>query len=138
MTDSDWSVEDLARIAAARQRHVRLGQARNAPRSTSETRVALVAFERGIPDSELEQFWYVNRKGAKQRFFNHEAFAKKYGVDIHWVWDGELSRHPRGPAPRSETRSNVRPYGRRGRGMKRRRRSNKEAGLAAHARRLKR
>src|SRR5258705_2732353 len=73
----------------------RLCQARNAPPATTETRIALVAFERGIPDRELEQFYFVNRKGAKKRHFDHQAFAKKYDVDIHWIWEGDLSKHPR-------------------------------------------
>jgi hypothetical protein len=71
-------------------------QAREAPRATTETRVAWVAYERGITDRQLEQFYYVNRKGAKQRHFNTEAFAKKYGVDTQWLWHGELIGHPRG------------------------------------------
>jgi hypothetical protein len=62
----------------------------------AETRVALVAFERGISDRQLEQFYYVNRKGSKRRHFNYEGFAKKYDVDIKWIWEGELFRHPRG------------------------------------------
>jgi hypothetical protein len=61
-----------------------------------ETRVALVAFERAISDRQLEQFYFVNRKGAKKRWFNTPAFAKKYDVDIHWLWDGDLCGHPRG------------------------------------------
>jgi hypothetical protein len=99
---SDWSVEDLARISAAHHRRVRLCQARNAPRATSKTRIALVAFERGISDRELEQFYYVNRKGAKKRYFDDKAFAKKYDVDIHWIWDGDLCGHPRGPVLREK------------------------------------
>src|ERR1019366_8512465 len=57
----------------------------NAPRASSESRVALVAFERGISAKELERFYYVNRKGSKTRYFDHHAFAEKYGVDIHWI-----------------------------------------------------
>jgi hypothetical protein len=85
---TDWTPEELARVSAAHLRCVRLCQARQAPRATTETRIALVAFERGLTDRHLEQFYYVNRKGAKKRYFDHEAFAKKYGVDIHWLWDG--------------------------------------------------
>jgi hypothetical protein len=76
-----------------------LRQAKNAPPATMETRIALVAFERGISDRQLEQFYFVNRKGAKKRHFNHEAFAKAYDVDIRWIWEGELCRHPRGLKP---------------------------------------
>jgi hypothetical protein len=37
----------------------------------------------------------VNRKGAKTRRFDHRAFAEKYGVDIHWIFRGDLCAHPR-------------------------------------------
>jgi hypothetical protein len=63
-------------------RLVRIRRARDC-RATTETRIAMVAFERGISDRQLEQFYFVNRKGAKQRHFDVHAFAKKYGVDIH-------------------------------------------------------
>jgi hypothetical protein len=92
---TDWSVEDLARVSAARDRFARLRRGR-ASESTAETRIALVAFERGLSDRELEQFYYVNRKGAKLRHFDNEAFAKRYGVDIRWIWEGDLCKHPRG------------------------------------------
>jgi hypothetical protein len=93
---TDWTLPELAKYKAAHLRCTRLCQARNAPRATSETRVALVAFERGLSDRQLEQFYYVNRKGAKKRHFDTEAFARKYDVDIRWLWDGELCGHPRG------------------------------------------
>jgi hypothetical protein len=89
---TDWTPEELA----AHLRCVRLCQARQAPRATTEMRIALVAFERGISTKELERFYFVNRKGAKKRHFDHHAFAKKYGVSIHWIWDGALCEHPRG------------------------------------------
>lgn len=65
-------------------------------RSTTETRIALVAFELGLSAKELEQFYFVRRSDAKKRHFNHKAFAEKYSVDLYWLWDGELFRHPRG------------------------------------------
>ena len=99
---ADWTPEELATISAAHLGCVRLCQARQAPRATTETRIALVAFERGISDRQLEQFYYVNRKGATKRHFNHEAFAKKYDVDIRWIWEGDLCKHPRMPAPPRE------------------------------------
>jgi hypothetical protein len=94
---ADWTPEELARISAAYLRCARLCQARNAPRATTETRIALVAFERGLSDRQLEAFYYVNRKGAKKHHFDTHAFAEKYGVDIHWLWEGDLCGHPRGP-----------------------------------------
>jgi hypothetical protein len=96
---ADWTPEELAKYKAAHLRCVRLRQARNAPPATTETRIAFVAFERGISDHQLEQFYYVNRKGAKKRHFDHEAFAKAYDVDIRWIWEGELCKHPRGLKP---------------------------------------
>ena len=93
---TDWSVEDLTRLSAARLRFARLRQAQHGSKSTTEMRIALVAFERGLSDRELEQFYYVNRKGAKKRYFDHDAFAKKYGVSVDWIRDGDLCEHPRG------------------------------------------
>jgi hypothetical protein len=86
-----------------------LSQARNAPSSTEETRVALVSQELGLSDADLEPFYFTNRKGAKKRFFNHEAFAQKYGVDVHWLWEGSLREHPRHlKPPARRTNSNGR------------------------------
>jgi hypothetical protein len=77
-------------------------------KATTETRIALVAFERGLSDRQLEQFYFVNRKGAKKRHFDTEAFAKKYDVDIRWIWDGELCKHPRGLARKQPSKTNRR------------------------------
>src|SRR5205814_433531 len=57
--------EDFARLSATRLRFARLRRAQKGTKSNEDTRVALVAFERGITNKELEQFYYVNRKGAK-------------------------------------------------------------------------
>lgn|SRR5882724_948133 len=73
---TDWTLEELTRLKSGHDRCKRLGQARRAPAATSETRIALVAFELGLTDRQLEQFYYVNRKGAKKRHFDHHAFAK--------------------------------------------------------------
>ena len=89
---SDWSEEDLARISAAQLRFTRLNQARRS-RSTTETRVALVAIERGISTKQLARFYYVKRKGGKTRYFDYRAFAEKYGVDKQrWSVVGVLPR----------------------------------------------
>jgi hypothetical protein len=103
-----WTPEEIGRIAATRDFHVRMRQAREAPPATTETRVAWVAYERGISDRQLEQFYFYNRKNSKTRHFNTEAFAKKYGIDIQWLWHGELSEHPRGL--RKQSRKGSRPH----------------------------
>jgi hypothetical protein len=72
-----------------------LAQARNAPRSNTETRIALVSQQLGLSDADLEPFFYVRRKGSKRRYFNQEAFAKNYGISIRWLWDGSLREYPR-------------------------------------------
>ena len=87
--------EQLITKCEAHDRCIRIRGARQAPESTPQTRVALVAFERGLSVRHLEQFYYTNRKGAKRRYFNYEAFAEKHGIDIHWIWDGDLRGHPR-------------------------------------------
>jgi hypothetical protein len=106
---ADWTPEELARISAARHRRVRLCQARQAPPATTETRIALVAFERGISAKELERFYYVNRKGSKKRYFDNYAFAEKYGVSVHWLWEGDLCEHPRGLTRQRTRKSSRRP-----------------------------
>jgi hypothetical protein len=50
----------------------------------------------------------VNRKGAKKRHFDTEAFTKKYDVDIRWIWDGELCKQPRGLARKQPSKTNRR------------------------------
>jgi hypothetical protein len=93
---TECSDEALATLLSEEHRRlVRIRRARDC-RATTETRVALVAFELGLSDRQLEQFYCVNREGAKKRHFDREAFAKKYGIDIHWLWDGDLRGHPRG------------------------------------------
>jgi hypothetical protein len=72
-----------------------LAQARNAPRSNTETRIALVSQQLGLSDADLEPFFYVRRKGSKRRYFNQEAFAQNYGISIRWLWDGSLQEYPR-------------------------------------------
>jgi hypothetical protein len=90
------SEEALATLLSEKHRRlIRIRSARDC-RPTTETRIALVAFDLGISDRQLEQFYFVNRKGAKKRWFDHDAFAKKYSVDIHWLWEGDLRGHPRG------------------------------------------
>jgi hypothetical protein len=74
---NDWSVEDLARLSATRLRFARLRQAQRGPKSTAETRIALVAFEHGLSDSELEQFYFVNRKGRQEAPFRRARIRKK-------------------------------------------------------------
>jgi len=105
---TQWSAEDLAALSETRRRFIRLRLAQGC-KATTETRIALVAFERGLTDRQLEQFYYVNRKGAKKRHFNTEAFAKKYGIDIRWLWDGELCGHPRGLTRKQPSKTNRRP-----------------------------
>jgi hypothetical protein len=70
-------------------------QARNAPGATHDTRVALVSQQLGLSDTDLELFYYVNRKGSKKRYFDYPAFAEKYGISIDWLREGYLPAHPR-------------------------------------------
>jgi hypothetical protein len=70
-------------------------QARNAPKATDDTRVALVSQQLGLSDADLEPFYYVNRKGSKKRYFDYPAFAERYGISVDWLDDGYLPAHPR-------------------------------------------
>jgi hypothetical protein len=111
---SDLSVEALRALLSEEQRRlIRIRQARHhAPKATLETLVALVAFDRGISDRQLEQF-YVSRKGAKKRRFDHHAFAKKYDISLDWLWEGDLRGHPRGMTkqPRKNSCQSIQPQG---------------------------
>jgi hypothetical protein len=57
-------------------------QALNAPKAVAETRVILVASQLGLSEEEIDRFYFVRRKGTKNRHFDYQAFAKKYGVSI--------------------------------------------------------
>jgi hypothetical protein len=69
--------------------HKRMCAARKAPKSSSETRLALFIAERGITEAELKPFYRTRRKGGKPRFDYH-AFAYKYDIDLDWLWEGDL------------------------------------------------
>jgi hypothetical protein len=84
---SEWTLEELAKLQATRLRRIRLCQARNAPPATTETRIALVAFELGLSDSKLEQFYFVNRKGAKTPLRHRslrEKIWRRYPLNLGW------------------------------------------------------
>jgi hypothetical protein len=70
-------------------------RARNAPPSTDETRIALVSLQLGLSEKDLEAFYYVRRKGSKNRHFNYARFADEYGVSLDWLYHGYLPEHPR-------------------------------------------
>jgi hypothetical protein len=74
-------------------------QVMNAPKSTDDTRVALVSQQLGLSDADLEPFYYVNRKGSKKRYFDYPAFAERYGISVDWLDDGYLPAHPRNLKP---------------------------------------
>jgi hypothetical protein len=105
---SDLSAEAVATLQS--ELHRRLGRIRRARpcRATTETRVALVAFERGLTERQLEQFYFVNRKGSKSAGSTTAPSPEKYDINIHWLWDGDLCGHPRGMT-RKQPRKNSRP-----------------------------
>jgi hypothetical protein len=70
-------------------------RARNAPPSTDATRIALVSFQLGLSEEDLEAFYYVRRKGSKNRHFNYARFSDEYGVSLDWLYHGYLPEHPR-------------------------------------------
>lgn len=69
--------------------HRRMNAARNAPKSSSETRLALFIAERGITETELKAFYKSRRKGSKP-WFDYHAFAYRYDIDLDWLLDGDL------------------------------------------------
>jgi hypothetical protein len=83
----------------------RRANALRAPKADQETRVLLIAHERGLTQKQLEKFYFQRRKNCKPRF-NYLLFAKKQGISLEWLFDGDLRAHPRGavarePAPRA-------------------------------------
>jgi hypothetical protein len=77
----------------------RLAKARRAPKAEPETRVLLIANERGLTKKQLEKFYVRKRKDWKPRF-DYLAFAKAQDISMDWLFDGDLWAHPRGTAPR--------------------------------------
>jgi hypothetical protein len=82
----------------------RLGNVRCAPKSSSETRVLLIANERGLTEKQLQKFYFTRRKGSKPHF-DYQLFANKQKISLDWLFDGDLTAHPRGPAPRAQRAS---------------------------------
>lgn len=93
-------------------------QAWHAPKATKESRLALVAYQLGLPKADLKPFDFLRRKGSKTIHFDYDRFAEKYGISIDWLWHGYLPEHPR----------NLKP-------IKRGSRADDVAWLAAHPRR---
>jgi len=79
-------------------------QAWSAPKANDDTRVALVAHQLGLSDQDLEQFFYVRRKGASTRHFHYEKFAETHGISIDWLRHGYLPSHPRQLKPIKKAR----------------------------------
>jgi hypothetical protein len=75
----------------------RMAAAKNAPKATSETRVLLIAAERGLTKKQLEKF-YVQRRKDWKPLFNYQLFAEKQGISLDWLFHGDLREHPRGPS----------------------------------------
>jgi hypothetical protein len=79
-------------------------QARKAPKAADDTRVALVAYQLGLSEQDLEPFYYVSRKGASKRHFHYGKFAEKYGISVDWLHHGYLPAHPRHLKPVKKAR----------------------------------
>jgi hypothetical protein len=73
---------------------------RKAPKSSLQTRVALIVHQRGITKKQLEKFCTMRGK-----HFDYMAFAKKYNISLDWLSMGILAEHPRLPAPRDKRSS---------------------------------
>jgi hypothetical protein len=63
----------------------RLYAAQKAPGANKHTRLALIVAERGINETELQEF-----RGKRGNAFDYYAFAKRYRVSIDWLLDGDL------------------------------------------------
>jgi hypothetical protein len=56
----------------------RLAKARHVPKAEPETRVLLIANERGLTEKQLQEFYFQRRNNTKPRF-DYQLFAKKTG-----------------------------------------------------------
>jgi hypothetical protein len=63
----------------------RLYAAQKAPGANKHTRLALIVAERGISETELQEF-----RGKRGNVFDYYAFAERYRVSINWLLDGDL------------------------------------------------
>jgi hypothetical protein len=81
-------------------REGRWANLRKAPKSSLETRVALIVHQRGITKRQLAKFCTL--RGGR---FDYDAFAKKHNISLDWLSLGTLDQHPRILAPAREKRS---------------------------------
>jgi hypothetical protein len=65
----------------------RKAAAEQAPKANIETRLALIAAERGISEKQLEEF---RSRRANSKKFDYFAFADKHHVSLDWLLDGDL------------------------------------------------
>jgi len=76
------------------QRLVRIRKAHNSgPKSTVESRVALIAAERGITQKQLAKYYEQRRKDWKPRF-DYWRFAKDHDISTDWLFDGDIRSYP--------------------------------------------
>jgi hypothetical protein len=76
------------------ERLVRIRMARNTPKATTETRVALIVAERGLTEKQVAKYFVRRRKNCKPRF-DYQRFAKAQNISTDWLFDGDLRSHPR-------------------------------------------
>src|SRR5260370_25154156 len=84
---------------------IRIRGARNPPRATPETRVALFVGERGPTEGHLAKFYLRRRKNCKPRF-DYQRFAKDQSISMDWLFDRDLRAHPRGLRRQRPRRTN--------------------------------
>jgi hypothetical protein len=83
---------------AALDRGGRIRKAQEGAMATTETRVLLIAHERGLTEKQLAKYWVSRRKNGKQ-WFDHWRFAEDQGISPDWLFEGDIRAHPRGTAP---------------------------------------
>jgi len=77
------------------QRLIRIRKAhRDGPKSTAETRIALIVAERCITEKQLAKYYKQQRKDWKPRF-DYFRFADDYDISTNWLFDGDLRSYPR-------------------------------------------
>jgi hypothetical protein len=90
----------MASMANQFDQEGRWANLRKAPKSSFETRMALIVHQRGITEKQLEKFYTLRGKR-----FDYVAFAEKYKISLDWLSMGTLDLHPRIPAPVRKNKS---------------------------------
>jgi hypothetical protein len=67
----------------------RIRKAQEGARATTETRVLLIAHERGLTQKQLAKYWVRRRKNSRP-WFDDWQFAEDQGISPDWLFEGDI------------------------------------------------